>query len=221
MIKVEFLKAFNIDGAIRGMRNPKKSWGKSDSYYANVKYDDNGYVTCVSDYIVGPKDLELMKKLYSAGTEHRKFLRQIFVSFDLDAPIYFWKQLDQYRIGVTTDSTSTMHCLMNDEISISDFSFDYMQDDMGGEFLESAFIEAVDNVERLRKAYKETGNKEIERAVYQLLPCGFNQKRTITMSYENVMNILNQRSNHKLSEWKDLCKELRTLPYVKELRGEQ
>ena len=230
MLKVENLKTFNWEGALRGLRNPMNSWAKSDS-----TFDENGNVINI-----GENDLRLMKTLFKAGAEHRKYLRQIFVSMDITAPFYLWKDLSTYKIGVTSNSCSTMHKLTSKPITLDDFSID--DDDMDvidseGEISSKDFFRiVVANCEMYRQKYlmyKQTAKlnpkkakhynscaKRYWRKLIQLLPSAYNQKRTITMNYENVFNIIHQRQNHKLSEFHTLCDTLKTLPYVQELLSE-
>ena len=227
MLKVENLRTFNWEGALRGMRNPMNSWAKSDS-----TFDENGNIINV-----GENDLRLMKTLFKAGAEHRKYLRQIFVSMDITAPFYLWKDFDTYKIGVTSNSCSTMHKLTSKPITLDDFSID--DDDMDvidseDEISPKDFFRiVVANCEMYRQKYlmyKQKAKlnpkkakhynscaKRYWRKLVQLLPSAYNQKRTITMNYENVFNIIHQRQNHKLSEFHTLCDTLKTLPYVQEL----
>lgn len=222
MLKVEYLEAWGFKHAIRGMRNPHNSWNKSDSWVDRS--------TGKEIYIVGDNDLTLMRKLYKAGTEHRKYLRQIFVSMDITAPLYWWKQFDTYKVGVTTDSCSTMHTLMNKEFKSEDFSFDSLLNGPNEDYVE----ELLDCLNDVREAYinydsivEECGNNynlsksDIQLALYEILPSSYNQKRTVTMNYENVFNIIQQRKNHKLKEWNTLIDELLTLPYVTDLLGKE
>lgn len=222
MLKVEHLEAWGFKHAIRGMRNPHNSWNKSDSWIDRS--------TGKEIYIVGDNDLTLMRKLYKAGTEHRKYLRQIFVSMDITAPLYWWKQFDTYKVGVTTDSCSTMHTLMNKEFKSDDFSFDSLLKGTNEDYVE----ELLECLNDIREAYinydsivEECGNNynlsksDIQLALYEILPCAYNQKRTVTMNYENVFNIVKQRKTHKLDEWKTFVEELLELPYVKDvMKGE-
>lgn len=222
MLKVEYLEAWGFKHAIRGMRNPHNSWNKSDSWVDRS--------TGKEIYIVGDNDLTLMRKLYKAGTEHRKYLRQIFVSMDITAPLYWWKQFDTYKVGVTTDSCSTMHTLMNKEFKSDDFSFDNLLKGPNEDYVE----ELLDCLNDVREAYinydslvEECGNNynlsksDIQLALYEMLPSAYNQKRTVTMNYENVFNIIQQRKNHKLKEWNTFVEELLELPYVKDvMKGE-
>ena len=222
MLKVEYLEAWGFKHAIRGMRNPHNSWNKSDSWVDRS--------TGKEIYIVGDNDLTLMCKLYKAGTEHRKYLRQIFVSMDITAPLYWWKQFDTYKVGVTTDSCSTMHTLMNKEFKSDDFSFDNLLKGPNEDYVEE-LLECLNDV---REAYinydsivVECGDSynlsksDIQLALYEILPSSYNQKRTVTMNYENVFNIIKQRKNHKLKEWNTFVEELLELPYVKDvMKGE-
>lgn len=222
MLKVEYLEAWGFKHALRGMRNPHNSWDKSDSWVDRS--------TGKEIYIVGDNDLTLMCKLYKAGTEHRKYLRQIFVSMDITAPLYWWKQFDTYKVGVTTDSCSTMHTLMNKEFKSDDFSFDNLLKGTNEDYVE----ELLDCLNDVREAYinydslvEECGNNynisksDIQLALCEILPCAYNQKRTVTMNYENVFNIIKQRKNHKLKEWNTLIDELLTLPYVTDVLGKE
>lgn len=222
MLKLEYLEAWGFKHAIRGMRNPHNSWNKSDSWVDRS--------TGKEIYIVGDNDLTLMRKLYKAGTEHRKYLRQIFVSMDITAPLYWWKQFDTYKVGVTTDSCSTMHTLMNKEFKSDDFSFDNLLKGPNEDYVE----ELLDCLNDVREAYinydslvEECGNNynlsksDIQLALYEMLPSAYNQKRTVTMNYENVFNIIQQRKNHKLKEWNTLIDELLTLPYVTDILGKE
>lgn len=207
MIKVENIDAWGFEHAIRGARNPMNSWDKSDSY--------RGF------YIsrLGKNDLDLMQRLYKAGTEHRKYLRQIFVSMDITAPLYWWKEADQYRVGITTNSCSTMHKITSKPIELSDFSYDNFEIEDEGINLKDCFTNTVADCEMLRKKYIETKDKKYWRGLIQLLPSSYNQKRTITMNYENVVNIIKQRTGHKLTEWEEFCNILWNLPYLKEICG--
>jgi len=226
MLKVENLRTFNWEGALRGLRNPMNSWAKSDS-----TFDENGNIINV-----GENDLRLMKTLFKAGTEHRKYLRQIFVSMDITAPFYLWKDLNTYKVGVTSNSCSTMHKLTSKPITLDDFSIDNTElvDDEEDEVSsKDFFLSVVAHCETYRQkylTYKQKAKlnpkkakhynscaKRYWRKLVQLLPSSYNQKRTITMNYENVFNIIHQRQDHKLSEFHTLCDVFKTLPYVQEL----
>lgn len=177
-------------------------------------------------FIFGPKDLELAQRLIRAGGEHRKFLRQIFISFDLTAPLYFWKEFDTYKIGTTANSTSTMHKLASTPITKECFELENLDmvissgKNIDGEY-EFCFYDYFEDVmiacEELRLRYNHTKDKKYWKALIQLLPESWLQTRTITMNYENVFNIIHQRSNHKLSEWNWLVNEFKALPYANEL----
>ena len=229
-MKITNLKAFNFEGAFRGMRNPMNSWNKSDSIFS---------LAC----IIGPKDLELAQKLIRAGGEHRKFLRQIIVSFDLTAPLYFWKEFDTYKIGTVANSTSTMHKLASTPITLDCFEIDdyepdlvYLEgvDDRGdhpfdyklciNDMVNTAGFNTYDEptiiqfLEELRLKFLETHDKRYWKELIRWLPESWLQTRTITMNYENILNIIHQRHNHKLSEWRWLVKQFKEqLPYANEL----
>lgn len=213
MVKVEYIKAYNFEGAIRGMRNPMNSWAKSDSKF------EGGNV------IIGDNDSDLMKRLYKAGDEHRKYLRQIFVSFDITAPLYFFKEFDTYKVGTTSNSCSTMHKIHSKEFTLEDFSHEHLFGNPDERDVDEAIgilNLTIDMLNRYREEYIRTKDKDIWWQLIQLLPSSYNQRRTITMSYENVVNILKQRSNHKLDEWRDFCEIMRSeLPYIKEIMGEE
>lgn len=205
MIKVENINVWGFEHAIRGMRNPLNSWDKSDSGYG-IDGEDEG------TFVVGKNDLELMQKLYVAGTEHRKYLRQIFVSMDITAPLYWWKEFDTYKVGTVANSCSTMHTLHKKELTIEDFSYEYLTGTSQG-----ALNNIIDVINAYRSLYKGDNNKEWWYNMIQLLPSSYNQKRTVTMNYENVFNILNQRCGHKLDEWIRFCDTISDLPYIEEI----
>ena len=227
MIKVDKVEVFNFEGAIRGMRNPLNSWHKSDSTVCANFEECNNCIFYNTDtgecdntidnyYIIGKNDLDLMKRLYKGGSEHRKYLRQIFVSMDVLAPLYWWKEADQYRINVTTNSCSTMHKIHSKEFTLDDFSHEHLTHS-SEKVLEK--IVFVLNLERDK--FIETKNKRYWWQMIQLLPSSYNQKRTITLNYENVMSMINQRENHKLNEWREFVEVLKGLPYVLDIRGEK
>ena len=200
MIKVERISVMNFENAIRGARNPMNSWGRSDSYYDGDKY------------ILGENDLGLAMRLAKAGSDHRKFLRQIIVSMDITAPLYWWKEFDTYKVGTVANSTSTMHKIHAKEFGREDFSCDKMSEGALS-VLDSviAFLEAE------REAFLDTKDKAHWHNMIQLLPTSYNQLRTVTMNYEVLINIYRSRKYHKLDEWKLLCAEIEKLPYAKEL----
>lgn len=202
MIKIEGIEVWGFQHAVRGMRNPMNSWDKSDSVFYPV--------------ILGKNDLDLMHRLYLAGAEHRKFMRQIAVSMDITAPLYWWKEMDQYRIGVTTDSCSTMHTIHKKPFTLDDFSHEHL----GMWERDEVMYSVINALNVNRELYLEDKDKENWWQLIQLLPSSYNQKRTITMNYENVATIINQRSGHKLDEWNDMVAELKELPYITEIIGE-
>lgn len=203
MIQVEKIDTWGFEAAIRGMRNPLNSWDKSDSYIE------------LCDVIVGEADLALMHKLYKGGCEHRKYLRQIFVSMDIVAPLYWWKEFDTYKVGTVANSCSTMHKIHAKEFTLDDFSHDQLTH-ISIQFLEALLI----YLNNLRSEYLATKDKSYWWQMIQLLPTSYNQRRTVTLNYENVVSMIKQRENHKLDEWKifvDLLKN--KLPYIKAIMG--
>ena len=224
MIKIENLDVFNLKGAICGMRNPYDSWGKSDSSICKTLYKMYDGTEIMNDdgIKIGEKDLELMKKLYKAGSEHAKYLRQIFVSFDVVAPLYWWKESDQYKVGVTSNSCSTMHTLTKRDLTIDDFSHEHLSSQSI-----DALRRTIDVINGYRSLYVsggnafDKGNKEFWWQMIQLLPSSYNQRRRISMSYANLTNIIKQRKGHKLDCWREFCKfMLDNAPYLKEIMGE-
>ena len=218
MIKVENVKVFNFEGAIRGLRNPMNSWDKSDS----VKCYLNSHCPSICKnnlcgLCVGNNDLTLMKKLYKAGTEHRKYLRQIFVSMDIVAPLYWWKEMDTYKVGTVSNSCSTMHKIAAKEFELDDFSHEHLKP-----YAEHCLIETIKVLNDYRMAYHVAldDKKEAWWNMIQLLPSSYNQKRTVTFTYENVVTMIRQRTGHKLDEWNDFVALLHGLPYVAEIIDE-
>ena len=211
MIKVENIDVYGFKTAIRGMRNPKNSWDKSDS---GMKWVNNN-IFDHQEFMIGENDLDLMKRLYKGGTEHRKYARQIWVGMDITTNHIVWAEFDTYKIGVTRDSCSKMHKIHVKGFERDDFSHEGI-DEVGG-FAEEHFTETLKVLEKLRVLFNETHEKKYWRAMLELLPMGYNLRATVTMSYENVFNIIRQRSNHKMFEWIEFCDILKTLPYVKEI----
>ena len=201
MLKVDHVSVMNIENAIRGARNPLNSWGRMDSYY-----DDEGR------YILGENDIALAHKLAVAGSDHRKFLRQVIVSMDITAPLYWWKEFDTYKVGTVANSTSTMHKIQAKQFVREDFSCDRMTED-GIKILDGV----ISFLESERLAYLETKDKAHWHNMIQLLPTSYNQLRTVTMNYEVLINIYYARRTHKLAEWHTLCEEIEKLPYANEL----
>lgn len=201
MLKTERISVMNFENAMRGARNPMNSWARSDSYY-----DENG------SYIFGENDLSLAKRLARAGSDHRKYLRQVFVSVDVTAPMYWWKEYDTYKIATVANSTSTMHKIHSKEFSREDFSIDKLDEDS------LAFFDTViAKLESLRIKYIETKNKQYWYDLIQLLPSSYNQMRTCTLNYETLINIYYARKGHKLDEWHVFCDFIKELPYAKDL----
>ena len=222
MIKLERTDVMNMENAIRGMRNPMNSWDKSDSYYGCC---DGGkicsgctrceYRECYNAnrlYYIGPNDLGLAQRLCNAGSDHRKFLRQIFVSVDITAPLYFWKEYDTYKVGTTANSTSTMHKIHVKAFEVTDFSYDKLHAD-GIDTLKTL----LEVLNCYRDKFNKTKNKDFWYGMIQLLPSSYNQMRTCTMTYENLRNMYHARKNHKLEEWRTFCEWVETLPYATEL----
>lgn len=226
MIKVENIDVFNFEGALRGMRNPLQSHSKSDSAYgcdvetscANCGFKPD-WCGNATHYVIGKNDLELMQKLYKAGTEHRKYLRQIFVSMDITCNHTFWAEFDTYKVGVTRNSCSKMHRIHAKEFMESDFSHEGISE--VGYHTEECFKVVVKELEHLRIMYNNSHDKKFWRALIELLPMGYNLKATVTMNYENVVTIIKQRTGHRLTEWNTFVEILKDLPYVKEIIGEQ
>ena len=201
MLKTERTSVMNFENAIRGARNPMNSWAKSDS-----AYDDKG------NYILGENDLALARKLCRAGSDHRKFVRQIFVSADITAPLYWWKEFDTYKVATVANSTSTMHKIHAKPFELADFSVDKLSD---GAL--AAFRTYMDYMEATRRRFVETKDKRDWYDLIQLLPSSYNQLRTVTMNYETLINIYYARRAHKLDEWHVFCDWIRTLPYADDL----
>ncbi len=202
MIKIERFSVMNLENAMRGARNPLNSWSRMDSYY-----DEN------HQYILGPNDLDLAVRLRRAGSDHRKFLRQVMVSADVTAPLYWWKEYDTYKVGTVANSTSTMHKIHSKPFSREDFSSDHMTEPT------LAFMDQViEKLEEIRLRYLEEGKKKEDwYDMIQLLPSSYNQMRTCSLNYETLINIYYARKDHKLQEWHSFCDWIASLPYGNEL----
>ena len=202
MIKIERFSVMNLENAMRGARNHLNSWSRMDSYY-----DEN------HQYILGPNDLDLAVRLRRAGSDHRKFLRQVMVSADVTAPLYWWKEYDTYKVGTVANSTSTMHKIHSKPFSREDFSTDHMTEPT------LAFMDQViEKLEEIRLRYLEEGKKKEDwYDMIQLLPSSYNQMRTCSLNYETLINIYYARKDHKLQEWHSFCDWIASLPYGKEL----
>ena len=201
MLKLDRISVMNMENAIRGARNPLNSWERMDSYY-----DEKG------NFVLGENDLSLAHRLAVAGSDHRKFLRQIIVSMDITAPLYWWKEFDTYKVGTVANSCSTMHKIHAKAFERDDFSWDYLSEDA---------IEALDHLvaylETQRVKFNDTKDKAYWHNMIQLLPSSYNQMRTVTMNYEVLINMYYARRHHKLAEWHTLCDAIANLPYAKEL----
>jgi hypothetical protein len=222
MIKLERTSVMNMDNAIRGARNPMNSWDKSDSY-STISYEDGlEYEDCLPKFILGPNDLTLARKLVKAGSDHRKFLRQIFVSVDITAPLYWWKEMDTYKVATVANSCSTMHKIHAKEFTLDDFSHEHLSDVSIAKYPMnttpfSMLLDIIDMLNICRDMFLETKDKQYWWQMIQLLPSSYNQLRTVTLSYETLLNIYHARKNHKLDEWHTVCDWIETLPYFKEM----
>ena len=237
MLKIEKTETYGWEAAIRGMRNPMNSWAKSDSeqkYYGGDCYK--------GVFKIGDNDLDLMKRLRNAGTDHRKYLRMIVVSCDITAPLYWWKEFDTYKVGTVANSCSTMHKIHAKEFTIDDFSHEHLaenpdQDSDNDRLIAEPYDTYADDahytyfkytttiwpkdlleltiegLNKYRSAYLETKDKKYWWQMIQLLPSSYNQKRTIILNYEVLANMYKSRKNHKLDEWHDFCHWIKTLPY--------
>lgn len=238
MIIIENINTSNWECAIRGMRNPMNSWDKSDSYPAvdctkcgkiektGICRKEDRDCTGYEVFAIGPNDLNLMKRLRNGGSDDRKFMRQIFVSIDITAPLYWWKEADQYKVGTTTNSCSTMHKIHSKEFELSDFSWEYLTPINIESLRETIYTlneyrdfynnwDGFD--ENTKNAWHLTERKDAWWQMIQLLPSSYNQRRTWTGNYENLARIYHARKNHKLDEWHDFCNVIMTLPYAEEL----
>ena len=247
MIKIENAEVIGWEAAIRGMRNPMNSWEKSDSgwdahipplelrneidwneyakHYIPVQYDAE------YEYDLGPNDRDLMKRLRNAGTDHRKFMRMITVYVDILGPLYWWKEFDTYKIGTVANSCSTMHKIAAKEFTLEDFSHEHMLDveneaiefnNAPGDYWNSIAILdiTIRALNMYRQRYLETKDKKYWWQMIQLLPSSYNQRRTIMLNYEVLANMYKSRKDHKLDEWRDFCKWIKTLPYSELITGE-
>ena len=201
MILIERTQVMNFENAMRGARNPLNSWDRSDSHT-----EPDG------TFVFGENDLSLAKRLCKAGSDHRKFIRQIFVSVDLTAPLYWWKEFDTYKVGTVANSTSTMHKLHAKPIEAADFSAEKLVPEA-----QEGFEKLLVTLESLRRKFVETKDKDYWYSLIQLLPESYNQMRTVTMNYENLLNQYFARRGHKLEEWHVYCAWVESLPYFKEL----
>ena len=228
-MKFENTEVWGFEHALRGMRNPKNSWNKSDSYY---EYDNQrDCVTKDANFVIGENDMKLAQTLIKAGSEHRKFMRQIFVSVDITAPLYWWAEYDTYKVGTVANSTSKMHTITNNSITLDCFEIDDYEKDLfmyyEHSYVKDMVADIVRNCETLRQRYLETKDKRYWKELIRWLPESWLQKRTVTMTYENLLAMCSkgQRRFHKLNEWSgqdnpnvpNFISWARTLPYAQEL----
>ena len=224
MIIIEDEEIVGWESAIIGMRNPMNSWDKSDSWYGcgrefddHLEPEDCDMDNCKScHFCIGKNDLDLMKRLAKAGTDHRKFMRMIVVYVDVTAPLYWWKEFDTYKVGTVRNSCSTMHKITEKEFTLDDFSHEHL--------LESGFnnclLYVIQCLNAWRERYIETKDKRFWWQIIQLLPSSYNQKATLMLNYEVLANMYHSRKNHKLDEWREFCKWIETLPYSELITGE-
>lgn len=215
MIKIENTEVHGWRAAIRGMRNAFESWNKSDSF--DLPPDDEG------NPWIGPNDLKLMRKLAQAGPDHGKFLRMIDVTFDLTAPLYYLKQFDAYKVGITTNSESSMHSIHKKEFTLDDFSHEHLINEYGvddedwkSEWLEDLYV-TIERLNCARRVFLDTNDRKYWWQLIQLLPSSYNQKRTVHANYQVLMNMYHARKNHRLNEWGEFCVWCESLPYFKEI----
>lgn len=207
MIKLEETDVFGFEAAIRGMRNPKNSWDKSDSIFDGDKW------------CMGENDLKLMKALAGAGTDHGKFLRMINVTVDITAPLYWWKEFDTYKVGTVANSCSTMHKIAAKEFTFDDFSIEHII--KGTTNCDPAYYGVFEGIlfalNEARHCFLDTKDKTYWWQMIQLLPSSYNQKRTLQFNYAVLLNMYHARKNHKLDEWHDFCDWVESLPYFAEI----
>lgn len=216
MLKIENTEVMGWEHAIRGMRNPKNSWEKSDSGCCDAIGDKFGDVIKPENYRLGPNDFDLMSRLRNAGTDHRKFMRMITVYLDITAPLYWWKEFDTYKVGTVANSCSTMHKIAAKEFTLEDFSHEH---------LGYQSIRVLKDTIKVMNDFREEFIKDHEKVnwwqMIQLLPSSYNQKRTVMLNYEVLANIYKSRRNHKLDEWHTLCDWIESLPYFELITGKE
>ncbi len=239
MLKIENTEVMGWEAAIRGMRNPKNSWEKSDSFIpcylktkcheceANQKcayyFEDGNGLPYKKDEFIGSNDLDLMTRLRNAGTDHRKFMRMITVYLDITAPLYWWKEFDTYKVGTVANSCSTMHKIADKEFTLEDFSHEHLLEgsdvDWGDIVGKSVLEHVIFSLNVYRGLYLSTKDKKYWWQLIQLLPSSYNQRRTVMLNYEVLANIYKSRRNHKLDEWHTFCDWIESLPYSELIRG--
>lgn len=227
MLKIENVETFGWEAAVRGMRNPKNSWGKSDSKPCeDAGSSQCGYMEKCDGccYDIGENDLKLMHTLASAGTDHRKFMRMIVVSADITAPLYWWKEFDTYKVGTVANSCSTMHKIAAKEFTLDDFSHEHL---LGkavqyNGYVPTSVLECIIGaLNEFRKLYLESKNKVFWWQMIQLLPSSYNQRRTVMLNYEVLANMYRSRRHHKLDEWHTFCDWVESLPYAELITGKE
>lgn len=234
MLKIEHTEVVGWSAAIRGMRNPKNSWEKSDSFIPchyktkchecedNQKcayYFEDGGLPYKKDDFIGTNDIDLMTRLRNAGTDHRKFMRMITVYLDITAPLYWWKEFDTYKVGTVANSCSTMHKIAAKEFTLEDFSCEHLQNSWLAHLKETIRL-----LNEARDAYNwcnTDAKKEWWWQMIQLLPSSYNQRRTVMLNYEVLANMYKSRRNHKLDEWHTFCDWIESLPYSELITGEK
>lgn len=227
MIKIENTEVIGWEAAIRGMRNPLNSWEKSDSKWYSIGIPTSN-PTAINDkylsqkYCIGDNDLDLMKRLRNAGTDHRKFMRMITVYVDITAPLYWWKEFDTYKVGTVANSCSTMHKIHAKEFTLDDFSCEHLIDhyedpsmnlNYSYKYPKAVMQDLINILNHYRHWYLETKDKKYWWQLIQLLPSSYNQRRTVMLNYEVLANIYKSRRNHKLDEWHVFCEWIENLPY--------
>ena len=229
MLKLENTEVLGWEHAIRGMRNPMNSWEKSDSEFSVCECEQWPHDIKKSLVKLGPNDLDLMKRLRNSGTDHRKFMRMIAVYVDITAPLYWWKEMDTYQVGVVKNSCSTMHKIAAKEFTLEDFSCEHLDRFVKDTGLDVApvydFKQPLEYIIKClndaRNLYLETKDKNYWWQMIQLLPSSYNQRRTVMLNYEVLANIYKSRRNHKLDEWRELCAWIERLPYSELITGEE
>lgn len=248
MIKLENTEVMGWEAVIRGMRNPLNSWDKSDTSICMVKDEDKCkecnafrkndgvFSFCTQPFIIGPNDLDLMKRLRNAGTDHRKFMRMITVYVDAIAPLYWWKEFDTYKVGTVANSCSTMHKIHAKEFTPEDFSHEHLLSMANNDAGDALFLNDANNIRvdgddllgliinvlnYYRGRYIQTKDKRYWWQLIQLLPSSYNQRRTVMLNYEVLANIYKSRRNHKLDEWHTFCDWIESLPYSELITGKE
>ena len=228
MIKIENTEIVGWEAAIRGMRNPLNSWDKSDSKWYSIGIPTSNPAVINDKYLsqkycIGDNDLDLMKRLRNAGTDHRKFMRMITIYVDITAPLYWWKEFDTYKVGTVANSCSTMHKIHAKEFTLEDFSCEHLIDhyedpsmnlNYSYKYPKAVMQDLINILNHYRRWYLETKNKEYWWQLIQLLPSSYNQRRTVMLNYEVLANIYKSRRNHKLDEWHVFCEWIENLPYA-------